>query len=136
MKGRRLSPGRSEYFSTISKAILLRGTTTVLAVSFIVFVGMYSTAPLMTSCFFRRSRSPTRQPTLHWNTKISLCSSNEGREEKSVNQIFCTSSRLRYIGEPYRSEGIVKPSKGNASMIFVLYAQLKNARSSLNTPLR
>ena len=136
MKGRRLSPGRSEYFSTISRAILLRGTTTVLAVSFIVFVGIYSTAPLMTSYFFRRSKSPTRHPTLHWNTKISLCISSAGREEKSADQIVWTSSKLRYMGEPYRSEGIVKPSKGNASMIFVLYAQLKNARSSLNTPLR
>lgn len=36
--------------------------TTVRAFSLIVFVGMYSTVPLMTSRFFRRRRSPTRHP--------------------------------------------------------------------------
>lgn len=72
-KGSRRSPGYEEYLWTISLATRFRGTTTVLVFSLIVLVGMYSSEPFTTSLFLSLTRSPTLQPTLHWNTKMSFC---------------------------------------------------------------
>lgn len=89
------------YLSRISRASFSKGTRTTTGRPSLVFLGMYSTAPLMILRLVMAYRSLIRHPTRLWNTKTSLCFSNAGSKLKSVLYTCFLSSIVMKIGVPY-----------------------------------
>ena len=135
IRGRIASPGRSLYLSRISRASFSKCTRTTTGRPSLVFLGMYSTAPLMILRLVMAYRSLIRHPTRLWNTKTSLYFSNAGSKLKSVLYTCFLSSIVMKIGVPYTHSLTLKRLNGLFLVNSWSTAQRNNVRSLVKTSL-